>query len=246
MYSIQEVSFGPWTKIEILNEGDEELLSFIPEYGAAVVDLILSQDGQPVTLMSGPQTKEELVQDTSFFGAVLIPWPNRIAHAVYKFNEKNYVLPINEKDKRNALHGLLYDKEFTVVHKETSSHMAAVTMHYEYEGDYEGYPFDFKLELTYNLSEKGFEVEVGIENIFASPMPIGFGFHPYLQLGDEETKIDDYQLQLPPIERIAVNKQMIPTKERTPYKAFKKASKIGSKVLDDAFHLQMRNQEHVP
>ena len=40
-------------------------------------------------------------------GQVLIPWPNRLEDGSYEFDGKHYQLPLNEPERRNAIHGLV-------------------------------------------------------------------------------------------------------------------------------------------
>jgi aldose 1-epimerase len=41
-------------------------------------------------------------------GAVLVPWPNRLAQGRYRFDGVDYQVAITEPDKVNAIHGLLH------------------------------------------------------------------------------------------------------------------------------------------
>ena len=40
-------------------------------------------------------------------GQVLIPWPNRLQDGSYEFDARRYQLPLNEPERRNAIHGLV-------------------------------------------------------------------------------------------------------------------------------------------
>ena len=44
---------------------------------------------------------------TSGRGQVLLPWPNRIEDGTYEFEGRRHKLPLNEPDRRNAIHGLV-------------------------------------------------------------------------------------------------------------------------------------------
>ncbi|MHB8555399.1 MAG: aldose epimerase family protein, partial [Candidatus Dormibacteria bacterium] len=39
-------------------------------------------------------------------GQLLLPWPNRIAGGSYRFQNRDFQLPIDEQDRQNAIHGL--------------------------------------------------------------------------------------------------------------------------------------------
>ena len=40
-------------------------------------------------------------------GQVLIPWPNRLQDGSYEFDKRHHQLPLNEPERRNAIHGLV-------------------------------------------------------------------------------------------------------------------------------------------
>ena len=40
-------------------------------------------------------------------GTPLIPWPNRLADGTYRFDDTEYVVPLTEPEKHNAIHGFL-------------------------------------------------------------------------------------------------------------------------------------------
>src|SRR5215207_3073306 len=72
----------------------------VTEVGATL--RLLSHAGR--TLLAG-FAAEELRPASR--GALLIPWPNRIADGRYTFDGQTHQLPINEVARNNASHGLL-------------------------------------------------------------------------------------------------------------------------------------------
>jgi galactose mutarotase-like enzyme len=80
-------------------------------------------------------------------GAVLAPWPNRVAEATYAHQDIVYDLEANEERTGAALHGLLTDVDLTV--------RAEHDDHTELAGTIEptsGYPFRVEVVLFYRLS----------------------------------------------------------------------------------------------
>lgn len=80
-------------------------------------------------------------------GAVLAPWPNRVAEATYAHQDIVYDLEANEERTGAALHGLLTDVDLTV--------RAEHDDHTELAGIIEptsGYPFRVEVVLFYRLS----------------------------------------------------------------------------------------------
>lgn len=101
--------------------------------------LSLTSQGQDLIV---PATQAE----GAFPGAVLAPWPNRIANAAYTHDETPYSLPVNEPESGGALHGLLYDVDFTIqLHREDTLHLIGVLE------PSEGYPFRLEVVLVYRV-----------------------------------------------------------------------------------------------
>jgi len=48
-------------------------------------------------------------------GAPLVPWPNRLAGGRYSFDGEDHQLALTEPERRNAIHGLLLWRPWTVV-----------------------------------------------------------------------------------------------------------------------------------
>jgi aldose 1-epimerase len=54
-------------------------------------------------------------------GQVLIPWPNRLEGGSYEFDGKHHQLPLNEPERRNAIHGLVRWAAWKVAEREAVS-----------------------------------------------------------------------------------------------------------------------------
>lgn len=131
-----------------------------------------------------------------FAGAVLAPWPNRVAKAAYVFGDTEYSLPVNEEETCAALHGLLYDVELSVDAQRSSE----VRLTGVIEAT-EGYPFRLETVLVYRVAaDLGLSVSLMVryapqDDDAAGSAPFGAGFHPYLTAGDAPLK--DCRLRLP-------------------------------------------------
>jgi len=51
-------------------------------------------------------------------GQVLIPWPNRLQDGSYEFDGRRHQLPLNEPERRNAIHGLVRWAAWTATERE--------------------------------------------------------------------------------------------------------------------------------
>lgn len=131
-------------------------------------------------------------------GAVLIPWPNRLAAGRYRFDGADHQLPISEPATGNAIHGLLRWRPWRVLRRSE----ARVTMGARLF-PMPGYPFLLDVEVDYSLGEAGLRVVTAATNRGTVPCPYGAGHHPYLSPG--AGPIDDCTLELACASRIVVD-----------------------------------------
>lgn len=144
----------------------------------------LTRDG--VDLVAGSEPGEMC---RSARGAVLMPWPNRVADGAYDFAGRHHQLPLSEPAKGNAIHGLAH-----WVAWELAEHTAdRVVVTYQLQPQ-TGYPFALDLEVDYRLGDDGLTTVLAATNVGADPAPYGAGLHPYLTLG---RRVDDCVLTLP-------------------------------------------------
>ena len=172
-------------------------------------------------------------------GQVMIPWPNRLQDGSYEFDGRRHQLPLNEPERRNAIHGLVRWATWTAAERE--SHRA-VMKHVLYPQP--GYPFTLGIGVEYALSESGLQVLTTATNLGADPCPYGSGAHPYLTLGIEP--IDRLMLRVPGRSVLQSDERGLPvateTVEGTEYD-FQQPRRIGSTRLDHAFTDLKRDQD---
>jgi aldose 1-epimerase len=122
-------------------------------------------------------------------GAVLVPWPNRVAGATWSHAGMRRQLEMTEPARRNAIHGLVRREEWTVL----DHGAAAVTLAIEI-GEVQGWPFPFRTTIRYALEDGGLSVTHTVHNTGNEEMPFGVGTHPYPRPGN--TDVDDCVLTL--------------------------------------------------
>jgi aldose 1-epimerase len=122
-------------------------------------------------------------------GAVLVPWPNRVAGATWAQNGETHTLETTEAVRGNAIHGLVRLVPWSVVSHEDS----AVTLAVAVDGA-PGWPFPFRTTISYVLSDSGLTVNHTVENRGEREMPFGVGTHPYPRPGNVD--VDDCVLTL--------------------------------------------------
>jgi aldose 1-epimerase len=166
-------------------------------------------------------------------GQLLIPWPNRIAGARYRFHGAEYRLPVNEPRTGNAIHGLARDSLWRL----DSASAAIVTLMLDLPPQ-DGYPFSLTLSATYALAGDGLTVQLTATNRGELPCPYGAGAHPYVRVAGHEL-IDDALLHVPADATLESDDRGIPTGAQrdvdgTPLD-FRAPRPVGSLALDTAF-----------
>jgi aldose 1-epimerase len=131
--------------------------------------------------VNGVQYTESFAEDEAppmGAGAVLVPWPNRVAGARWMLDGQPQDLEISEPSLGNAIHGLVRHETWTV----TEHGKARVAMEVTVDGR-PGYPFPFRTTISYELGLRGLNVMHGVHNLGDAVLPFGVGAHPYLRPG---------------------------------------------------------------
>ena len=164
-------------------------------------------------------------------GQVLIPWPNRLQDGSYEFDKRHHQLPLNEPERRNAIHGLVRWVAWTTAEREPHRAVMEHVLHPQ-----PGYPFSLRISIEYALSDTGLQVRTTATNLGPDPCPFGSGAHPYLTLGT--ANIDPLILSVPGRTVLRSNERGLPigadTVAGTEYD-FRQPRRIGSTTLDHAF-----------
>jgi aldose 1-epimerase len=164
-------------------------------------------------------------------GQVLIPWPNRLQDGSYEFGGRRYQLPLNEPERRNAIHGLVRWANWTAIEREPHRVIMQHILHPQ-----PGYPFSLRISIEYALSDHGLQVHTKATNLGIDPCPYGSGAHPYLTLGT--TRIDGLILRVPGRTVLRSDERGLPiygeAVKDTEYD-FRQPRQIGSIALDHAF-----------
>ena len=133
----------------------------------------------------------------SYRGATLAPWPNRIVDGRYSFAGTDYQVPLTEPARSHALHGLASWLDFEAIDKGPSHVVLSATIEPQ-----TGYPWRIVVETGFALTADGLTQTVRARNVSTAPAPWGTGPHPSLVAGDG--RVDDWTLELPATEVLAV------------------------------------------
>lgn len=169
------------------------------------------------------------VYKSKFNSSFLFPSPNRIDDGKYTFNQKEHQLVCNETALNNSLHGHIYNKHFEVSKTEASENNAVITFSYSNEGSTVGFPFSYKLGITYTFTKYNVTIDFNVINTGKQEFPFGLGWHPYFK----STNLNKSILNFEGNKKYSLNKKMIPLEEiKLP---FKTPLTLEDTFLDDCF-----------
>lgn len=165
-------------------------------------------------------------------GQVLAPWPNRLGDGRYEFDGRTGRAPLDEPERRNAIHGLVRWMAWSPVSMAQNVVTLGCRLHPQ-----PAYPWTLDLHVTYRLGRDGLAVSMSAANpSLDEPIPFGIGFHPYLSVG--VSPVDRAHLQIPARRRLVTDERGLPTADAavagTEYD-FRAGRTIGPTRLDTAF-----------
>jgi aldose 1-epimerase len=123
---------------------------------------------------------------------ILFPFPNRIEDAMWTWKGRTYL------QKKNGipiqLHSLVYDEVWEYIEPKFGMEEVFFSTYLNVNKDhpiYKGYPFEFRLMLTYKLTSQDLTVTYNVENRDNKEMPFGFAIHPFFNKlsGEKDTLI---------------------------------------------------------
>jgi aldose 1-epimerase len=120
-------------------------------YGASIQSVCVPDaQGRLADVTTGYATLDEYVAQPQFYGATIGRVANRIAHARFTLDGKEYIVPAN--DGTNSLHGgdVGFDKVNWTVTTCDAAALSVTLRHFSPHGD-QGYPGNLNVTATYQL-----------------------------------------------------------------------------------------------
>jgi len=164
-------------------------------------------------------------------GQLLVPWPNRVEDGRYQFDGRSHQLPLDEPERRNAIHGLTRWSHWSVADR-AADRVAFEHLLYPRPG----YPFSVALRVEYSLADEGLAVRTEATNVGSDAAPYGAGSHPYLAV--DHDLVDDVELRVPAATALLADERGIPVGSRPVRNEgldFRESRAIGSTKLDHCF-----------
>ena len=177
------------TRYEIANQ-QGDLIS-ITNFGARLISWTTIVDQQPRNIILGYQNLSDYLADSSFMGAIVGPYANRIAGASYQINEQRYSLDANED--KHQLHGgsnALANIFWQCIEQKNDT----LTLECHLADGFNGYPGAMTICVCYALSshsELTIEINVHSERTTVA----GPTTHPYFNLNQDDSE-KRHQLQI--------------------------------------------------
>jgi aldose 1-epimerase len=232
--SFRDTVDGRTTGLYFLHNGS--LTAAITNYGARVVSLIVpDKNGNPTDVVLGYDSIGKYIhQPDTYFGAVVGRYGNRIAHAKFKLDGKDYTLYKNNGP--NTLHG--GKKGFdAVVWNARKLDTSTLQLTYLSKDGEEGYPGNLQVTVTYKLDSNGLRIEYDATTDKATVLNLTN--HSYFNLnGAGSGTINNHLLQINAASYTPVDSTLIPTGKidsvgGTPFD-FRQPTAIGARVNDSA------------
>jgi aldose 1-epimerase len=168
---------------------------------------------------------------------LLHPWANRLSEPRYRVLGQEVVLdrssPLLHFDEHGLpMHGVPWPLLSWVVTEAREDFMAA-RLEWSTGNLLAVFPFRHRVELAAVLRPDGLTVETTLVTSSEGPVPVSFGFHPYL--GISETSRAKWHLKLPAMRKLLLDDRGIPTGDEEPFAGFN--AELGENSFDDGFAL---------
>ncbi|MEO8720631.1 MAG: aldose 1-epimerase [Ginsengibacter sp.] len=237
MFSIEKKSEAGFEKIILKNDVTNNYASILPSCCAMLHEFVVEENNEKINVIDSYQSYKEYEQELmekGCKGCKLSPFVCRLNESTYTFGNKKYFIQ-KSLPAKHALHGVLYDRSFTILAESANELNASVTMKYEYRAEDPGYPFDYDCIVTWQLeAENKLTVTTECVNQDKGLIPMQDGWHPYFTLSDS---IDELSLEFQSKNMVEFNDELIPTKRFIEYQKFSSLEKLGNTFLDNCFTL---------
>ena len=205
---------------------------FVPDAG--MIGISLTDSG--TELLGQRRGLDAYVANGKTMGIpILYPWANRLGANTYTAEGTTVTLTAGEHGVRadpNGLpiHGVLAAyPDWRVTHESDNELTAEVD--FTDEDLLASFPFPHRLAVTVTLYERTLRVRSSIAPDSDRPVPLCFGFHPYLQLPGVPR--EQWVIETPAMRHLKLDERGLPTGETTPQQP--STEPLGDKTFDDGY-----------
>ncbi|MQA76044.1 MAG: aldose 1-epimerase, partial [Solirubrobacterales bacterium] len=170
---------------------------------------------------------------------LLYPWANRLTPRRFEVAGREVVLeslspPLRTDSDGLPMHGLLAGAAWDVRRHEATDDGALLEASFDFGAHDElmaAFPFAHEILYEARLGGPTLTISITVRGAGDGPVPISFGFHPYLRLPDVDRS--DWEVEIPVAERLLLDERLLPTGEREPVRVA--GGRLGSRTFDDAY-----------
>ena len=168
--------------------------------------------------------------------ALLHPWANRLEGPEYEIAGRRVRLDLGAPNVHTdehglPIHGLVAGSRHWEVVDASDARIAARLDFAARPELCSGFPFPHELDLVAVLSDEALAIETTLRPTGDMPVPVAFGFHPYLRLPGLDRR--DWLVELPVTSRMVLDERMLPTGASEPVRMA--PAPLGDRTFDDAF-----------
>jgi aldose 1-epimerase len=215
------------------------LIAKVTNYGAIVTSLLVpDRNGNLGDVVQGYDTLNGYIRDTSYFGAIVGRYGNRIGKGRFTLDGVEYTLATNDGD-RNHLHGgnKGYNKVVWDVEEVKTADAVGVKLTYLSKDSEEGYPGNLSCTVIYFLTNND-ELKIEYEATTDKSTVLNLTHHSYFNLaGQGSGDILSHELMIDADNITPVNEDLIPTGKLMPVAStpfdFTKSTAIGTRINAD-------------
>jgi aldose 1-epimerase len=188
-------------------------------------------------LVAHPRPLEEYVQGGHATGIPLLhPWANRLGSPEYEIAGQRVTLDLSAPNVHTdpaglPIHGLVAGTPHWEVVQHDQTRLEARLDYAAWPELMSGFPFPHVLELTVEMADGRMAIDTELTPTGDLPVPVAFGFHPFLRLPGLER--ERWLLELPVSRRMELDHRMLPTGRSEPVRI--PPAPLGERTFDDAF-----------
>lgn len=180
----------------------------------------------------------EQYESNGFKSGKMNPFACRLKNGAYTHLNQSYKIE-HFYLGAHALHGILYDAEYSIVSTEIQDNKASVLLAHAYKGTDKGFPFEYTVQVEWSFhKENKITVQTSIINNSQVPIPMMDGWHPYFKLGDT---INVCSLQFHNKGLLEYDESLVPTGHILADTVFENGCVLSNTKLDNGYLLDDTN-----
>jgi len=235
-YSIEEHEAEGLRAWRLHDEASDLYATWVPPAGMLGASLV--HHGKEL-LWQGPGVAG-YARNGSFMGIpFLYPWANRLAGYRYRAGGHEVELDpgsalLKLDPNRLPIHGLLTASSRWSMDEAAADGDGArllASLEFDDPGLLSAFPFPHRIEMEVTVSAGTLGVTTTVVGTGSEPVPVAFGFHPYLQIPSAPRS--EWEVSFPVRCLLMLDDRMIPTGETKPVEPI--TGPIGDRTWDDGF-----------